>query len=259
MSETLTRIDPTKPSGPVAYTADVRANFQAAQDQIDALEAQAGVPGPPGPQGPPGADSTVPGPPGPSMVSTDPNNFATLGTDSFIYVPPALPLAGGTLTGPLTIGGPADNALTIMPGADPTTDPVELRVSTTYSAAARLNFTNCSRYAIEPGNINANTALSVRSGIGAANTAAVIALYRTAGGAGFYTQNGGGMILCSFNDSGARQTFWAALSDTLADFFIPVQLPADPTSAMQAATKQYVDAAVAPLLAQIAALEARLT
>jgi hypothetical protein len=103
MSETLTRIDPTKPSGPVAYTADVRANFQAVQDQIDALEAQAGVPGPPGPQGPPGADSIVPGPPGPSIVSTDPNNFATLGTDSFIYVPPSLPLTGGLLTGALAI------------------------------------------------------------------------------------------------------------------------------------------------------------
>jgi len=31
-------IDPTKPSGPVAYTADVRANFAAAKSEIEALQ-----------------------------------------------------------------------------------------------------------------------------------------------------------------------------------------------------------------------------
>src|SRR6516225_2418179 len=39
-----------------------------------------GIPGPPGPQGPAG-------PPGPTAVSKDPNNIATLGSDSLIYVP----------------------------------------------------------------------------------------------------------------------------------------------------------------------------
>ena len=34
-------IDPTKPVGPVAQTADVRANFQAAKDEIEALQQEA--------------------------------------------------------------------------------------------------------------------------------------------------------------------------------------------------------------------------
>jgi len=34
-------IDPTKPSGSIAYTADVRANFASAKDEIEALQAQA--------------------------------------------------------------------------------------------------------------------------------------------------------------------------------------------------------------------------
>jgi hypothetical protein len=52
-----------------------------------------GVPGPAGPQGPPG----------PTAVSANTGNTATLGTDSLIYVLPVLPLAGGTMTGPIVL------------------------------------------------------------------------------------------------------------------------------------------------------------
>lgn len=56
------KIDPTKPSGPVAYTADVRSNFAAAASEISALQQEeAGG--------------------------------------------PFLPLAGGTVTGNVTIDG----------------------------------------------------------------------------------------------------------------------------------------------------------
>jgi hypothetical protein len=37
------QIDATKPAGPVAYTADVRANFAAAKAEIEALEATLAV------------------------------------------------------------------------------------------------------------------------------------------------------------------------------------------------------------------------
>ena len=69
----------------------------------------------PGPAGPPGANSTVPGPQGPqgvqgatgpagpTRVSTDANNFARLGSDSLTFVPQALPLIGGTMTGAITL------------------------------------------------------------------------------------------------------------------------------------------------------------
>ena len=35
-------IDPTKPTSPAAYTADVRANFAAAKSEIEALQASGG-------------------------------------------------------------------------------------------------------------------------------------------------------------------------------------------------------------------------
>lgn len=38
------QIDATKPAGPVAYTADVRANFAAAASEISALQATNATP-----------------------------------------------------------------------------------------------------------------------------------------------------------------------------------------------------------------------
>lgn len=35
----VSNIDPTKPAGPIAYTADVRDNFAVAADEITALQA----------------------------------------------------------------------------------------------------------------------------------------------------------------------------------------------------------------------------
>jgi len=37
-------IDPSKPSGPIAYTADVRGNFAVAKSEIEALQAASGGP-----------------------------------------------------------------------------------------------------------------------------------------------------------------------------------------------------------------------
>jgi hypothetical protein len=59
----VSRIDATVPHSPTAYTADMRANFQAAKDEIEELQALVGAGG-----------------------STD-----------------YLPLTGGTLTGPLIV------------------------------------------------------------------------------------------------------------------------------------------------------------
>jgi hypothetical protein len=75
----------------------------------------AGPPGPPGAdgvQGPPGADG-APGPAGPTAVSTDPNNYVRLGSDSLLWAPLALQLTGGTLTGTLTLA--ADPAAALQP------------------------------------------------------------------------------------------------------------------------------------------------
>jgi hypothetical protein len=63
----------------------------------------------PGPAGADGKDSTVPGPPGPTAVSADAGNTSVLGTDGLIFTPAGtgggsfLPLAGGTMTGAITL------------------------------------------------------------------------------------------------------------------------------------------------------------
>jgi hypothetical protein len=95
------------------------------------------VPGPPGADGKDGADSTVPGPkgdPGPTVVSTDANNAATLGSDGFLYVAPAatgtpytLPPATATVLGGVKVGtglsvdGTGTLSATVATGFLPTT------------------------------------------------------------------------------------------------------------------------------------------
>src|SRR5262245_40391839 len=87
-------IDPTKPTSGAALTADVRANFLAAKNEIEALQGG--------------------------------SNFVDAPADSVSYARrngawnPVLPTSGGTVTGALTIGATANNTLTITPGAGAT-------------------------------------------------------------------------------------------------------------------------------------------
>lgn len=102
--------------GPITLPGNASGALQAVpKQQLDAAIAGVGggggtpVPGPPGP-------------PGPTAVSTDTPNMAKLGSDSLLFVRDAasdgkaygrvnaawaqvLPIAGGTLTGPLTLSG----------------------------------------------------------------------------------------------------------------------------------------------------------
>jgi hypothetical protein len=76
-----------------------------------------GLQGPTGAAGSDGADGAQgpqgdQGPPGPSSVSTDAGNQSVLGSDSLIFTPDFasgtyLPLAGGTMAGPIDMGGNA--------------------------------------------------------------------------------------------------------------------------------------------------------
>jgi phage gp45-like len=92
------------PPGPQGDTGAQGPQGAAGPTGATGPQGPIGLTGATGPQGVPGADSTVPGPPGPIVVSADANNFAHLGSDSFIYVPPALPLTGGALSGGLSFG-----------------------------------------------------------------------------------------------------------------------------------------------------------
>jgi hypothetical protein len=98
------------PAHGFVWDADTSAWVDAGPVQgPQGVPGEQGVPGIAGPAGADGADSTVPGPAGPTAVSADAGNTSKLGTDGLIFTPaPAaatgfLPLAGGTMTGTITV------------------------------------------------------------------------------------------------------------------------------------------------------------
>jgi hypothetical protein len=102
-------IDDTKPSGPIAYTADVRANFTRAKIEIESLQtvklADAPLDGKSygrlsasWSQVLPIVGGTLTGP---LILSADP--ATALGASTKQYTDTKLPLAGGTLTGALVL------------------------------------------------------------------------------------------------------------------------------------------------------------
>jgi hypothetical protein len=102
-------IDETKPSGPIAYTADVRANFSRAKIEIESLQtiklADAPLDGKSygrlsasWSQVLPIVGGTLTGP---LILSADP--ATALGASTKQYTDTKLPLAGGTLTGALVL------------------------------------------------------------------------------------------------------------------------------------------------------------
>jgi hypothetical protein len=102
-------IDETKPSGPIAYTADVRANFTRAKIEIESLQtvklADAPLDGKSygrlsasWSQVLPIVGGTLTGP---LILSADP--ATALGASTKQYTDTKLPLAGGTLTGALVL------------------------------------------------------------------------------------------------------------------------------------------------------------
>jgi hypothetical protein len=110
-------IDATKPASPNAYTADMRANFQAAADEISALQAAMDAPAP---WLPLDGGTMV----GPLTLADDPVNPLDAATMQYVdalvaAIPPVdlsgyLPLGGGVLTGDLTLGGTASRRSLIV-------------------------------------------------------------------------------------------------------------------------------------------------
>jgi len=104
-------IDATKPASPNAYTADMRANFQAAADEISALQAAMDAPAP---WLPLDGGTMV----GPLTLAGDPVNALDAATmqyvDALVAGGPFLPLGGGVLTGDLTLGGTASRRSLIV-------------------------------------------------------------------------------------------------------------------------------------------------
>ena len=110
---------PAGPPGPAGATGATGATGPVGPaSTVPGPQGPAGATGATGAQGQPGATGAqgptgATGSPGPTKVSTDAANFATLGSDSLLFVPQALKTSGGTLTGPMTLA--ADPAASLQP------------------------------------------------------------------------------------------------------------------------------------------------
>jgi hypothetical protein len=181
-----------------------------------------------GPQGPAGADgapgATGPqGPAGPTAVSANAGNTATLGTDGLIFVPAGsggggdyLPLAGGIMTGPITM--PPGTVMNYTNTYSMFT--ANGGVSFRFGAADLISFASNGIYATKP-------IYTPASGVGIGFGV----------GAGYMSKVGQGI---GAYIAGAQKLLLDVSLHTSAN---PIQLPADPVAPLQAATKQYVDAA----------------
>jgi hypothetical protein len=189
------------------------------------------VAGPTGPPGPAGAA-------GGTAVSADANNFAHLGSDSLVYVPQALPLTGGALTGPVT-----NSASFTLSGSLQT-------FGFTTGGGGQFGM-----FAYN----DTSLALGPTDGGGTANN--VWAEFRTNGD--FHpwgtillgTVNsdpssivGGIEMYPGFGGFGVTAMFLDGAGLTMQ---LPLTLVGDPTAALQSASKQYVDSAIATVNAKI--------
>jgi hypothetical protein len=219
------------------YIVDATGDAWIWSDSMGDFENAGPIVGPAGPQGPIGATGSAgpagatgpqgpQGSPGPTAVSTDAGNTAVIGTDGKIFVPAGtggggggayLPLAGGTMTGPITMPAGTVMNYTNTYSMFTATNGVSFR----FGAADLVAFANNGIYAYKP-------------------------IYTPSSGVGISFGVGGGYLSKLGQGIGAYVA--GALKFTLDSAAhtstVPVVLPADPVAPLQAATKQYVDAAI---------------
>jgi hypothetical protein len=231
-----------------------------------------------------GADG-IQGPPGPTAVSADSGNKAVLGSDNLTFVPDFaagvyLPLSGGTLTGPVDMGGSkitnigaptaAGDAASkayvdaIPTGGTPGTNPPLMDgvaapgTTTPYSREDHVHPSDTSRLPLAGGTMTGKIVLSADA---SANLEAVTLQQLNAKMAAYLPLSGGTMtgdlILNADPSTGSGATTKAYVDNlvatSLADYLLlaggtmggTLVLAADPANPAEAATKRYVDAAVA--------------
>ena len=215
------------PQGPVGATGP------------QGVKGDTGPAGPTGPQGPKGdqgmmgydgqkgaTGATGPaGPAGPTAVSKDAGNTAVLGSDNLLFVPAGtggggayLPLAGGAMTGTIASSSATPISFINTYSLFSANGGVSFR----FGATDLMAFSSSSVIAYKP-LITPATGPGVQFGSGGAY------MSKTGTGAGVYA---GGALKWTFDTASHTS-------------MVPIVLPADPQQPSHAATKQYVDSAVA--------------
>jgi len=214
-----------------AYIIDATGDAWVWSDTSAAFVNAGPIVGPTGPQGAEGpAGATGPqgaqGPAGPTAVSADANNTAKLGTDGLVYVGAQagayLPLAGGTMTGPITM--PAGIVMNYANTYSMFT--ATGGVSFRFGATDLMAFSSSAVYSYKP-LITAATGVGVQFGTGGAY------MSKVSTGIGVYV-------------SGALKWTFDGTTHTSMN---PIALPGMPTATSHATTKQYVDDAIAAIQA----------
>jgi hypothetical protein len=200
--------------GPTGAQGPTGPQGEAGPAGAAGAEGPQGVVGPVGPKGDQG-DA------GPTVVSTDAGNASKLGTDGKIFTPAAsgtsgLPTTGGTMTGTITL---------------PTTVQSFLWGASTYNM-----FGANGGVAIRYGNANIVTFTA---------TGSTFIQKITTPGTGQGVEFGSGGAYMSKVGTGigvycGGQQRWT-FDSTKHKSLVPIELPADPVNALEAAPKQYVD------------------
>jgi hypothetical protein len=206
-------IDPSKPGSPVAYTADVRANFSAAKTEIEALQAAVA------------ANPTAPVTVGP--VEGDPTGGQITLLDAGKYLAVYTADTALVQSGEISINtGGSDNksgVISVVTGSGP-----------------GGNTGESGQITIASGNGEVSGNASIFTGSGVTGTGYINLQTGTSTDAGAPS----GDIFLTIGDPGAGGTRGAIklYGNSVVQAGFAFTLAADPAAALQAATKQYVDA-----------------
>jgi hypothetical protein len=271
-------IDPTKPAGPNAQTADVRANFSAIQTdlldhetRLETLESGGSLTGPLAV----GGDITLPTDCAPASVFTDTFTATTNGLYFNAYVSATgddIYLNAGP-AGLLTMNGPGELLYWSAPSGTPgasvgDVEMVVFKIGPTGDITANGVMTagadpvnGLDLVTLQYANSNFISPATPPSSLSLAGAAGGDLLYSDTVApvrARLHFESNGYIWFEQYDETGTSLRQPLQITDT-GDVYVyaTLTLGTDPVNPLDAATKQYVDASAVTLSARIAALEAK--
>jgi phage baseplate assembly protein V len=220
-----------------------------------------GVAGPTGPQGVPGADSVVPGPAGPTGATGAQGPKGDTGSTG-VAGPQGPPGADSVVPGPQGPAGPTGPQGATGPQGVPGTPGAAGPAGPTAVSADANNFAHLGTDNLTYVPQALPTAGGTMNGtLALANNVSLELLDTTGAPLRLVLQPDNNLVFYGTNSTGGQRVLWALPqhSDNSELVFFtpihftawPVTLAADPVNPLEAATKQYVDNAIAALRAQI--------